>query len=119
MIVEYTRVKVGTKSSLNRRNDRKCRFLIKLAMFNGSFIEAISCRKFKGSKHELENDKLYYQKHRHTFYSPRIFLDRKMLYLKVRFSLLQHGAFERHLGCSAMLLVCPNVSNVQFKERNS
>ena len=106
MIVEYTRVKVGTKSSLNRRNDRKCRFLIKLAMFNGSFIEVISCRKFKGSKHELENDKLYYQRHRHTFYSSRIFFDRKMLHLKARFSPLQHGAFKRHLGYSVIFLVC-------------
>ena len=106
MIVEYTRVKVGTKSSLNRRNDRKRRFLIKLAMFNGSFIEVISCRKFKGSKHELENDKLYYQKHRHTFYSSKIFLDRKMLYLKAPFLPLQHGAFGRHLGYSVILLVC-------------
>ena len=106
MIVEYTMVKFGIKSSLNRRNDGKCRFLIKLALFNGSFIEVISYRKFKGSKHGLENDKLYYQKHRHTFYSSRIFLDRKMLYLKARFSLLQHGAFKRYLGYSVIFLVC-------------
>ena len=94
-------------------------FLTKLALFNGSFIEAISYRKFNYGYYGLENDKLYCQKHRHAFYSSKISLDRKILYLKVRFSLLQHGAFERHLGCSAMLLVCRNVSNVQFKERNS
>ena len=94
-------------------------FLTKLALFNGSFIEAISYRKFNYGYYGLENDKLYCQKHRYAFYSSKISLDRKILYLKVRFSLLQHGAFERHLGCSAILLVCPNVSNVQFKERNS
>ena len=93
MIVEHINVKFGIKSTLNRRNDRKYRFLTKLALFKGSFIEVISYRKFKGSEHGLENDKLYYQKHRHTFYSSRIFLDRKMLYLKARFSLLQRGAF--------------------------
>ena len=49
MIVEYTMVKFGIKSMLSRRNDKKRRFLIKLALFNGSFIEVISCRKFKGS----------------------------------------------------------------------
>ena len=60
---------------------------------NATKIDKISGRKFKGSKRGLENDKLYYQRHRHTFYSSRIFLDRKMLYLKARFSLLQRGAF--------------------------
>ena len=106
MIVEHMKVKFGLKSTLNRRNDRKCRFLIKLALLNGSFIEVISGRKFKGCKRGLENDKLYYQRHRHTFYSSRIFLDRKMLYLKARFSLLQHGAFKRYLGYSVIFLVC-------------
>ena len=75
MIVGHMKVKFGLKSTLNRRNDRKCRFLIKLALLNGSFIEVISCRRLKGSKHGLENDKLYYQKHRHTFYSSRISLE--------------------------------------------
>ena len=106
MIVGHMKVKFGLKSTLNRRNDRKCRFLIKLALLNGSFIEVISCRRLKGSKRGLENDKLYYQKHSHTFYSSRIFLDRKTLYLKARLSLLQHGAFKRRLGCSVILLVC-------------
>ena len=90
--------------------------MIKLALFNGSFIEVISCRRLKGSKHGLENDKLYYQKHRHTFYSSRIFLDRKMLYLKARFSLLQHGAFKRCLGCSVILLVCRECVECSIQE---
>ena len=104
MIVGHMKVKFGLKSTLNRRNDRKCRFLIKLALLNGSFIEVISCRRLKGSKHGLENDKLYYQKHRHAFYSSRIFLDRKTLHLKARLSLLQRGAFKRRLGHSVTSL---------------
>ena len=106
MIVEYIKVKFRVKSTLNRHNDRKCRFLIKFALLNGSFIEVISCRRLKGSKHGLENDKLYCQKHRYAFYSSKISLDRKILYLKVRFSLLQHGAFKRYLGYSVIFLVC-------------
>ena len=116
MIVEHMKVKFGLKSTLNRRNDRKCRFLIKLALLNGSFIEVISCRRLKGSKHGLENDKLYYQKHRHTFYSSRIFLDRKMLHLKARFSLLQRGAFKRCLGYSVILLVCHECIECSIQE---
>ena len=116
MIVEYIKVNFGIKSTLSRRNNRKCRFLIKLALFNGSFIEAISSSKFKSSKHGLENDKLYYQKHRHTFYSSRIFLDRKMLHLKARFSLLQRGAFKRCLGCSVILLVCHECVECSIQE---
>ena len=53
-------------------------FLTKLALFNGSFIEAISYRKFNYGYYGLENDKLYCQKHRHAFYSSKIFLDRKI-----------------------------------------
>ena len=93
MIVEHINVKFGIKSTLSRRNDRKCRLLTKLALFNGSFIEVISCRKLKGSKRGLENDELYYQKLRHTFYSFSILLDRETLCLKARFSPLQRGAF--------------------------
>ena len=117
MIVGHMKVKFGLKSTLNRRNDRKCRFLIKLALLNGSFIEVISCRRLKGSKHGLENDKLYYQKHRHTFYSSRIFLDRKMLHLKARFSLLQRGAFKRRLGYSVILLVCHECIDCSIQEK--
>ena len=81
-------------------------FLMKLALFNGSFIEAISYRKFNYGYYGLENDKLYCQKHRHAFYSSKISLDRKILYLEAPFSPLQHGAFGRHLGYSVILLVC-------------
>ena len=119
MIVGHMKVKFGLKSTLNRRNDRKCRFLIKLALLNGSFIEVISCRRLKGSKHGLENNKLYYQKHRHTFYSSRIFLDRKMLHLIARFSLLQRAPLRDVWDTRSYYWYATNASIAQFKKRDS